>query len=258
MLTNDKSTHGTIRYDICRGSARDWVKDVDFDQEKLGTAVRILRRYHALRLLKAELYARLGWSVKRQDALIGAEAIYVHATELMRNIDDVHFLQDENAFLRASQGLVLSWMNRHREAHRRYNEAYGYLNQLDTFPMSLRFATIDGRRTETFLACVRTTARKLDQKTAENEDYVETLRQLRGFLYDAIAAVERANYKSIDRKPLTGRVIAARPRMREIGVDGNEPAKTRRAWTSRQGRPFECKSVRGAAIGLGSRPSLRG
>jgi hypothetical protein len=61
-----------------------------------------------------------------------------------------------------------------------------------------------------------------------------------------------------ERKPLTGRVIAARPRMREIGVDGNEPAKTRRAWTSRQGRPFECKSVRGAAIGLGSRPSLRG
>ena len=31
------------------------------------------------------------------------------------------------------------------------------------------------------------------------------------------------------RKPLTGRVIAARARMREIGVDGNEPAKTRRA-----------------------------
>jgi hypothetical protein len=36
-------------------------------------------------------------------------------------------------------------------------------------------------------------------------------------------------------KPLTGEVIAARPRIREIGVDGNEPAKTRRAWTIRQG-----------------------
>jgi multidrug efflux pump subunit AcrB len=59
-------------------------------------------------------------------------------------------------------------------------------------------------------------------------------------------------------KPLTGRVIAARPRMREIGVDGNDPAKTRRAWTSRQGRPPARKSVQRAAIGLGSRPSWRG
>jgi hypothetical protein len=60
------------------------------------------------------------------------------------------------------------------------------------------------------------------------------------------------------RKPLTGGVIAARARMREIGVDGNEPAKTRRAWTSGQGRPPVRKSVRRAAIGLGSRPSWRG
>jgi hypothetical protein len=56
-------------------------------------------------------------------------------------------------------------------------------------------------------------------------------------------------------KPLTGGVIAARPRMREIGVDGNDPAKTRRAWTSRQGRPPVHEFARGAAIGLGSQPS---
>jgi hypothetical protein len=42
--------------------------------------------------------------------------------------------------------------------------------------------------------------------------------------------------------------LEARSRMREIGVDGNDPAKTRRAWTSRQGRPPARKSVRGAAI----------
>ena len=67
-----------------------------------------------------------------------------------------------------------------------------------------------------------------------------------------------SHLRTLQRKPLTGRVIAARPRMREIGVDGNEPAKTRRAWTSRQERPPARKSVRRAAIGLGSRPSLRG
>ena len=59
-------------------------------------------------------------------------------------------------------------------------------------------------------------------------------------------------------KLLTGGVIAARPRMREIGVDGNEPAKARRAWTSRPGRSPVPESARGAAIGLGSQPSLRG
>ena len=77
-----------------------------------------------------------------------------------------------------------------------------------------------------------------------------------------VRVLARANREApetvLEGKPLTGRVIAARPRMREIGVDGNEPAKTRRAWTSRQGRPPARKSVRRAAIGLGSRPSLRG
>jgi hypothetical protein len=61
-----------------------------------------------------------------------------------------------------------------------------------------------------------------------------------------------------ERKPLTGGVIAARPRMREIGVDGIDPAKARRAWTSRQGNPRGHEFARGAAIGLGSQPSWRG
>jgi hypothetical protein len=59
-------------------------------------------------------------------------------------------------------------------------------------------------------------------------------------------------------KPLTGRVIAARPCMREIGVDGIEPTKTRRAQISRRGRPSAHEFARGAAIRRGPQPSGRG
>jgi len=197
-LANDQGTSGTIRYDKCRISARDWVTKVRFDQETIGNAVHILRQFHTLRLLRAELYARLRRSNGRRDALVGAEAIYVYATELMRNIDDVRFLQNENAFLRANQGLVLSWMNRPREAHRRYNEAYGYLNQLETPPMSLRFAAIDGRRAQTFLFAVRAAADEANQGTGAER--IDARRRARGSLYDAIAAVERATYKSVEQR----------------------------------------------------------
>ena len=187
-LTCDNPGSSTIRYDDCREQARIWVQDRNFDKIVLGTAVRVLRRHQALNILRAELFERLESSEQRKDALVRAEAAYIYATELMRNIDDTRFLQDENAFLRANQGLVLSWMHRPCEAHRRYNEAYGYLNQLETPPMSLRFATIDGRRTETFLVGVRMAAQDPSTKL-----------RARGYLYDAIAAVERATYKSIDQ-----------------------------------------------------------
>ncbi len=186
-LREDHPGQGIVRYDACRNSARTWAISVDRDQSTLGKAVRILRRYHGLCLLRAELYQRLGNEHLRLLALTSAEAMYVCATELMRNIDDLRFIQNENAYLRANQGLVLSWMNRCREAHRRYNEAYGYLNQMLTPPMSLRFATIDARRAETFLCCAR-----LKHATPKQP-------QVRGFLYDAIGAVERASYKSVDQ-----------------------------------------------------------
>ena len=196
-LREDRPWHGIVRYDQCRDQAREWAGLIGGDQAKLGKAVRILRRYHVLCLLRAELYDRLAWDPLRQRALTCAEAIFVCATEIMRNIDDLRFVQNENAFLRANQGLALSWMNRPREAHRRYNEAYGYLNQLQTPPMSLRFATIDARRTETFLCCVRRLATISD--TQQGEMKMATQLQARGFLYDAIGAVERASYKSVDQ-----------------------------------------------------------
>lgn len=186
-LREDRPGQGIVRYDACRDKARTWAVSIRRDQAILGKAVRILRRYHGLCLLRAELYQRLSNEHIRLLALTRAEAMYVCATELMRNIDDLRFIQNENAYLRANQGLVLSWMNRPREAHRRFNEAYGYLNQMLTAPMSLRFATIDARRAEAFLSCVR--RRRAPAQQAE----------ARGFLYDAIGAVERASYRSVDQ-----------------------------------------------------------
>jgi hypothetical protein len=181
---------------VCRDSARQWAGQQREDQVRIGKAVRILRRYHGLCLLRAQLYERLGKEDLRREVLMRAEALYICATELMRNIDDVRFVQNENAYLRANQGLALSWMNRPREAHRRYNEAYGYLNQMLTPPMSLRFATIDARRTETFLACLR----RLNRGSTGWSGVVpeSTQFQVRGFLHDAIGAIERASYKSVD------------------------------------------------------------
>jgi hypothetical protein len=190
-IAPDASHARLVRYDKCRSSARAWVTQTQFAQTKIGEAVRLLHRFHSLRLLQADLHFRLGAEkTKMRQALMGAEAIYVFATELMRNIADIRFLRSENAFFRANQALILSWMNRPREAHRRYNEAYGYLNQLETLPMSLRFAEIDGRRTETFLWNLRTLSKGKPGRMRRN--------QVQGLLRDAIAAAERAAYKSYD------------------------------------------------------------
>jgi hypothetical protein len=165
-------------------------------------AVKTLRRYHLLELYRAEV-ARLvadQLHALRRDSepmraterqlLERAERIYLLSAELMRYMDDTSTLQGENALLRAQAGILLSWMGRPREAQRRYVEAYGYLSYISGPTRPARWATVDLRRTETFLCQLE----KLGPKRGGN-----TAKQQRlGHIYDAVSGVERAAYKIQD------------------------------------------------------------
>ena len=45
----------------------------------------------------------------------------------MRYVDDCDFLQIENAYIRTLNGVLMATLGRYCEAHRRINEASGYL-----------------------------------------------------------------------------------------------------------------------------------
>ena len=196
------------RYDIdlndifgnsVRENARRWVqKHVasggGVSQRRVQLVLQIVRRYQLLKIYQAGLQRfneRPGG--EREATLVQAEKLYIFSTEVMRYVDDVNFLQIENALLRMNTGIVLSWMNRHHEAHRRFSESYGYLNHSSTPLKSMRYATVDLSRTDTFLCQLyksREASTELGIGLALMEQY--------GLVYDAIAGVERAMYKVAD------------------------------------------------------------
>jgi hypothetical protein len=171
-----------------RVQARKWVRShLGVLTSALPIAVRTARRFQQLCLYQVHI-SRLNRGAKEnpkklayeRDMLIAGERLFVFATEVLRYADDLRFLQEEMGQLRSGTGILLSWMNRHDDAHRQYSEAYGYFDTLSGPAAPLRFATVDLRRVQTFLSQL--------QKAR--------VRQLRfGLIYDAIAAVERALYK---------------------------------------------------------------
>jgi hypothetical protein len=174
--------------DEARAQARRWVRShLGTLARDLPIAVRTARRFQQLRLYQVHI-SRLNRGAKgdpeelayEREQLIEGERLFVFATEVLRYADDLHFLQEEMGQLRSCTGILLSWLNRHDDAHRQYSEAYGYFDSLSGPAAPLRFATVDLRRVQTFLSLL--------QKTR--------VRQLRfGLIYDAIAGVERALYK---------------------------------------------------------------
>ena len=160
--------------------------------------IRAFRHYQMLNLYYAQIYRYLKRDYSHY--LITAEKVYIHSTEMMRYVTDNDFLNRENAFLRTNTGIMLSWMERHHEAYRRYNEAYGYLNFGIRPDTPLEFAIIDLRRGETFLSQIEQKLYKdIDIKNIniilKREELPPYLKSHFGMLYDAIASVDRGEFR---------------------------------------------------------------
>jgi hypothetical protein len=172
-------------------------------QDQMEFLIKLFRYHHRLKLLEAQLFRYLN-EIDTKDnncqnsdnKLKEAEILYICSTEMMRYIMNNDFLNHENAKLRTNTGIMLSWMKRHNEAYRRYNEAYGYLNFGIQPDSPHEFALIDLRRAETFIS-------KIEQGLFNNSQEPEfiqidlTLEQKVqfGYLYDAIASIDRAEFR---------------------------------------------------------------
>jgi hypothetical protein len=182
-----------------RAQARAWVTTHE-EPGRRADMIHFLRRLQLLKLHEAELFRHAAeldeergvsehpHAQRQQVPLRQAELIYICSTEMMRYVDDVDYLSAENGMLRTNTGTILSWMGRHSEAHRRYNEAYAYFDHLEHKPaVAMHYATVDLRRTEDFLA----------QYAPLSPLKREELRMRKyALLYDACCSVQRAAYKS--------------------------------------------------------------
>lgn len=177
-----------------------------YSQDKLKFIIKVLRRYQMLKLYYAQIF-RYNNSLKPdkyikeyQDSLIFAEKIYVCSTEIMRYIKDNDFLNRENAFLRSNTGIMLSWMGRHHEAYRRYNEAYGYLDYGIRPDSPLEFSIVDLRRGETFLCQLEQNHNnnKSTNKKRKAKKLNPSQKRHLGILYDTIASIDRGEYRMRD------------------------------------------------------------
>ncbi len=142
--------------------ARAWCRDVRPSQEERELTIKAMREYQFLLLLKAQLTRRTGKAaadkemhleINREEKklLWYCEGLYTFSTTVMRHIENHDFLQVENAFIRTHTGILLANMRRFWEAHRRLNEASGYLRQSSKAVESVPWAVIELRRAEVYL-----------------------------------------------------------------------------------------------------------
>jgi hypothetical protein len=163
-------------------------------QDLFKLMVRVLRRNQSLKYHKAQvLFYFSSNSEDFNKILRSAEITYLYSTEIMRYITDTMFLNRENAYLRTSTGIIMAKMDRHHEAYRRFNEAYGYLNFVPIV-MQSEYVPIDLNRGETFLHLLsRNTPSDATHRRIKRSHYLNKMQNRRlGFLFDAIASVERA------------------------------------------------------------------
>jgi hypothetical protein len=194
------------------GSGENYELALIYSQDKFKFIIKVFRYHHRLLLLEAQIHRYLyeikGSSKEGSDyqinnrKLIEAEIIYICSTEMMRYIVDNKFLNHENAILRTNTGIMLSWMQRHHEAYRRYNEAYGYLNFGIQPDSPHEFALVDLRRGETFISKIEQELYKketdcnknntdYDISRGEHDKLTTELKVHFGYLYDAIASIDR-------------------------------------------------------------------
>jgi len=185
------SRRGSVSY---RQIGRDWIKNKSPLPELLQWVIRTLRKLLFLEMLMAQKHQLLEEITqgdsdehrsKRLSYLKQGEAIYILATELMRNVDNPDFLQTENTYVRTDYGVLLGNKKRFREAHRRLNEAYGYLTQSSKRNDRTPWAVLYLRRAEVDLqqaqACLRDETPKRTTK----------LQKAQGYLDDVYCALEQ-------------------------------------------------------------------
>ncbi|MBN2023333.1 MAG: SIR2 family protein [Pirellulales bacterium] len=177
-----------------RRMGRAWARSRKEDADLLKLAIRAVRRYMFLEMLiaqanecptatQASAGAAVGTThnkecVKRRQY---SEVMYVLGTEIMRYVDDHDFLQVENAYLRTLYGVLMATLDRFYEAHRRLNEASGYLAHSPRRNDSVARAVADLRRAETYLLH--------GEKVAIVDGKEETSL---AFLEDAVCCLDRA------------------------------------------------------------------
>lgn len=135
-----------------RELGREWASGLPCgSEEKLALAMRALRRYMFLHMLIAQIEELNGNEELKIGELRAAEMLYTMATEIMRYADDERVLQFENAYIRMNYSVVLSNLGRPLEAHRRLNEAAGYLYNSEKRYDPVAWAVLDLRRAEVYL-----------------------------------------------------------------------------------------------------------
>jgi hypothetical protein len=171
----------------------EWATGMEVD---IPFAIRFYRRYQLLLLYMFELDVFRSMSDeghlggRGNLALLQAgERCYNFATGLLRYVADFDFVQRENAILRTTTGIVLSWLGRHVEAQRCYNESYGYLNHARGASLPRLFATVDLRRAQTSLCQVQLADPALGEQASSPKTPMIAL------IYDAVSSVHRADYK---------------------------------------------------------------
>jgi hypothetical protein len=147
------------RIPTMRAIGRQWLEIAktkhDLDA-RIQVAVEVLRRSMFLLILRAQLKQMwgAGRAKRREDwkqDLRDAEGFYALATDLMRSCTHLDKLLLENVKIRTDYAVMLSMVGRYWEAHRRLNEAYGYLVQSRAGRQSIAWAVIDLRRASTYL-----------------------------------------------------------------------------------------------------------
>jgi len=195
-----------------RKMGRTWARLHKENTELLHLTIRTIRRYMFLEMLIAQAYEYLATLAfnerKRHDNVIQdpnvrkedeesvrrrtySEAMYVLATEIMRYVDDHGFLQTENAYLRTLYGVLMATLDRYCEAHRRLNEASGYLAHSAKRNATVTLAVADLRRAEVYLLRAEKEARATEK---ENQAVTKRHRKKGALacLEDAVFCLDRA------------------------------------------------------------------
>jgi hypothetical protein len=214
-FANDIKNTGT---EGVRKAVRSWISrlkmeadDRQIDSPVLQAALKrmvwILWRYQMLQMYRAQIVRYIKNENPASNAhweegsfLKRAEVNYICSTEIMRYVRDLDFITQQNAYLRTNTGILLSRMRRHHEAYRRFNEAYGYLNFGRYQGSPMEFAIVDLRRSESFLCRIDQEHPRFWEPPAHDhtEKFTTDDKKIIGLLFDAIAAVERAEYKLRD------------------------------------------------------------
>ena len=207
-----------------RKLGRDWCLN-EKSEQTMQLAVRGLRGYIFLQMLisqadslknsnQTSVFDSTNSTSDAADShlrLRHAEGIYTLATSIMRYVRDHDFLQVENAYLRTHYGVLLAELGRFKEAHRRLNEAAGYLSQSTKATDGLSWAIIDLRRAETYLfQALKGTTEPDESVKSISRTCAETGKQLQkheggqlrqgAYLVDMRYALERAKSRFINHR----------------------------------------------------------